>query len=204
MKRIVSFLVILTVFLLTSCHDDPEAEQMTDLNLFISEGYAVYSENDESSWWKQKAGVYAKEFFPKYEEIEYEYSTINFFVYTYNHKVVFVDVALILEMSFDDASTYEKAKADIVSNYTFLEKRVRDDDGIGFSMPAPEFQVGDYLVKIITEGAENDSYPTRICAIGLNDDEKAIRYIYLYDANASEISEETFVKTVGRSCNGEW
>ena len=205
MKKFAAILLLLVILGLTSCHEPIETENIRDLNLYINEDYAKpFEENGESIWWKKEAGLCAKEFFPKYDEIEYSYSSIDFYVYAYNNHNQFLDVAFVLELTFDNAEEYEETKNNVYSSYSFLEKRVRDDDGIGYAMPAPEFQSKNFLVKIITEGEEKDDYPKRICAIGLNDEKYILRYIFLYDSNTSDVSEELFKNRLTSTCNHNW
>lgn len=193
MKRIIALVMLILLVLLTSCHEPYKREDLNDINLFITEDYAkAVEDNGESIWWKKDAGVYAKEFFPKYDEIKSDDLSLDFFVRYYENATGFLDAALVLELSFDSAKKYDELKTDIYSNYTFLEKMVRDDDGIGFVIPIAEFQSDNYLIRIVTNGECGDDYPNRICVFGFNDTDNVIKYIYLYDSNRHEIEESEF------------
>lgn len=191
MKRVLIFLLIAVSLVLCACHEIPVEENYSDIQLFINEDYADTTEIDgEAVWWKKEAGVYAKEFFPKYEEIEYGYASIDFRIRSYR-TTAFGDACFILKLGFDNAEEYEKAKADIQESHTFLEERVRDNDGIGFVIPVHEVREGDYIVKIVTNGKEKDKYPNHISAIAFNDKENEIRYLYIYESHDATVEAPT-------------
>ena len=201
MKRTLILILIFTVLVLSSCHETPVEESYNDIQLFIDEDYADLTKVDgEAIWWKKEAGVYAKDFFPKYEKIEYKYSSISFNIWC-KKTTAFMDVSFVLEMRFDSSEEYEKAKVDILAQNNFLQDKIRDDDGIGFLIPNHEYNIGDFLVKIVTNGAEKDNYPTHIPAIAFNDSNKALKYIFIYESNDTTVGrslESSFKKL----CNG--
>ena len=204
-KNILIVFVLLSVLLLNSCHQEPVKENFNSLEMYISEDYAKEIEdNGESIWWKKDAGVYAKNFFPKYDEIAYDYSAIDFFITSYHHKAMYADATFVLELSFNSIEEYERAKQDICSKYKFLEGKLRDDDGIGYSMPFAECEIGSFIINIITEGDEKDNYPHYVSAMGFSDTKYTIRYIYLYDSYTSDIKQSNLVNCIKNLCNKNW
>ena len=117
MKRTMSVILILifTTLAFSSCDD--YTTRIDDIDMFINETY--YSNDDQAEWWKKKAGKNAKRFFPAYEELQYEYTDINFYVYSCAG-FTFPDATLVLELKFDDVKKYEEAKTEIYSNYNFF------------------------------------------------------------------------------------
>ena len=114
MKRVLLVvMVLMSLVYAVSCENDKNTTKLDDINIFINEEYYSGYEEDENMWWKTTAGENARDFFPPYEEIQYKYSDINFYVYANNNFFAFPDATLVLELVFDNAVDYEAAKKDI-------------------------------------------------------------------------------------------
>ena len=202
MKKI-SLLIVIIVFLsfcscdVVSLEDEENITRINDINMFINEEYAKNNSDSEAEWWQQTPGRGARKFFPFYNEIEYEYSDINFYVYAYAG-ISYPDATFVLELKFDDVEKYKEAKADIYTTYDFLEKPVNSE------MPSCEYNIGNYLVKIITEGEEEDYFPHMVYAICENDNENIIRYLFVYSQHQDAIQGAELVNGVKKRSNCEW
>ena len=186
------------ILVLCSCGSAKNATRINDISIFVNEEYVSFDSTDPNvEWWKKTPGRNAKRFFPSYEEIVYEYANIEFYIFAYLG-VTFPDATFVLEMQFDDASKYEEAKADIYALYDFLEKPVRK------TMPACEYTVGDFVIKILTQGEDRDSFPHSVFAICENDNENIMRYMYLYCEDIDAIATSDFVNGVKNRTNCEW
>ena len=189
--------IILIVLSFSSCDKEENTIRIDDINIFISEEYVVEDRNAGAEWWKDIPGRNARKFFPSYDEIEYEYSDISFYVYAYAG-LSFPDATFVLELKFDDSEKYEEAKSDIYTIYDYLEKPVKSE------MPSCEYKVGDYLIKVLTEGKEEDSFPNFIYTICENDNENIIRYMFLYSTHQDTIHISDFVNGVKKHTNCQW
>ena len=194
------FVIILILTLLSSCDSQEDSKiRISDINMFITEEYLSEDRyNEEVEWWKREAGVLAKDLFPEYDEIEYDYSDINFYIYAYMGLFNYPDASFVLELKFDNAEKYAEAKADIHTIYKFLENPVN------LEMPACEYTVGNYLVRILTEGEQYDNFPHYVYTICENDDECILRYMFLYSSEQDAINVKDFIYDIENGTNCEW
>ena len=204
MKRTMSVILVLifTTLAFSSCDD--YTTRIDDIEMFINETYYSddYVEGDD--YWKYPEGRNAHDFFPSYDEIEYAYSDINFYVYACSDFFDYPDTTIVLELKFDNAQAYNNAKQDIYSTYTFLQNSVEDDMWLSLTvMPQAEFTIGNYKVKIITQGEEND-FPHNVYAICENQSEWVIRYLYVYDLDQDALDEDDFIDGIIDNSNCDW
>ncbi|MBQ7226685.1 MAG: hypothetical protein IJX02_08825 [Clostridia bacterium] len=195
MKIVLSIVAVFLVLILPSCSGEEYTTRTSDINLFINEEYA--KETDD--YYKSIAGKNAQDFFPPYNEIEYKYTEINFYTYACADFFVYPDYTYVLELVFNDETEYEKAKADIHSIYDFLQEPIANKS----EMPACEYQINKFLVKILTEGAD-DNFPHSVYAICENDKEHVIRYLYLYDIDHDILVISDFAEAVVRYTSCTW
>ena len=196
------FALVMTVLtlmtLLISC-DDEDATRIDDVNMYIEESYYTFDREDLS--WKYSAGRAAYGFFPPYNELEFNYSDLNFYVYNYAG-LTYPETTIILELKFDDKQAYDEASTEIHSTYKFLEAPVKGDL-FSTEMPRAEYQIGGFLVKIITQGEQNN-FPHSVYAICENDNEMVLRYLYIYDMHTDGINERGFINGIVEHSNCSW
>ena len=187
------------IFALTSCEKD--AVRIDDIDMFINETY--YSNDPEDASWKYY-GENAYEFFPSYDEIKYDYSDIKFYVYSYSDLFFYPDITYVLELKFDNKQSYDVAKQDIFAQYNFLQDSVKEDRWpYSTIMPQATYTIGNYTVKIITQG-EQDNFPNNVYAICENQTDFVIRYLYVYDLDNDALNADDFIDGIIESSNCKW
>ena len=196
--RKISFLILIgfICLLFTSC--EKYTTSITDINVYVNEDYA--NEDVFDNEWITNAGKLAKQVFPKYEEINYNYDKIEFYLYS-NNMMRTIDTTFVLELTFDSFAEYELAKNDIYSRYEFLDEKVKE--GVSTLMPSNEFKIGNYFARIAVTSV--DKYPKRFLAICTNEETMTIRYLFCYDTDTDAISSTSkLIKAINKASNCSW
>ena len=196
-KLLLIVLAIVMVIALISCDRDENEIRIDDINVFKNKEYISEDYDNYDLWWKTTAGQCASNFFPPYEEIKYNYSDINFYVYAHADFIAYPDATFVLELVFDNEIDYQNAKKDIYSTYDFLKEPVKRE------MPACEYVIGEFTVKILTEG-EEDNFPHQVYAICENDKAYTIRYLTVYDEDMDIMRKSHFKNGVEKYSNCKW
>ncbi|MBQ8298831.1 MAG: hypothetical protein IJX99_03035 [Clostridia bacterium] len=191
-KLLIAVLVILLTLIMASC-----VEKEVGIDLYKDEVYAKEYTYGGGEQWSQNTSERAKKFFPSYEEIEYQYSEIEFYSYYDN----LLGSSFVLELVFDNEEEYQKSKDDIYSNYEFLQDKVLE--GKKSVMPAYELYTGEYFIKIVQYS--DWVYPNNFAAICVNDEEYIIRYFFYYDLDLYDLKSESQLRYhIQKYSNCEW
>ena len=116
-------------------------------------------------------GIDANFFLPKYEEIEYNYSDIDFYLFNGTPTLSRTAITFALDLMFSDESDYEEAKQNELSTRIFrteYEGKKRNEK------PVFEFYKGNFFCKTVY----NDNYPRRFGLLCLDDSDLVLRYLY--------------------------
>lgn len=202
MKKIVilSFLFVLILCSFNSC-GEKNVTRITDINLFINEDYANEEKFSEKyqKYYVENAGKHAKEFFPEYEDIEYQYDDIEFYMSLSSYG--FPNAVMVLELKFDNSEAYQNAKQDIYSKYDFLDGRLERNGLV--RMPTNEFYIGNYYCRAID--SEEFFYPSHFGIICTNEENSTIRYLHCYNDHLSDLTRiEWLINGVEDNSGCDW
>ena len=179
-------LVLMIIFLLgfTSCTEN----KYCDIDTFKNRDFS-FEQICGNEYWVDYVYDTEDEFLPKYDEIEYSYSNIEFYVWLNSIS----GSTHVLELCFDDVTEYENAKNDIYSKYELLDSNVIEHGHT--TMPTGTVQVGEFLCKIVSEGERYD-YPHNFSAICVNEEQLIIRYFFYFNQDLDVISSERSLKRI--------
>lgn len=165
MKRIIaSIYIILILFLASSCTSFPSREYC-DVNMYINKEY-LNEQYFKSSFVVSRAGPYADKFFIPYDEINFDYEDMQFYVFDGTDSITKPGISLSLDMKFGE--NYHEVKDYLINKYNFY-----DDDYY-------KATIGKYTCQIVSD-EEITSYIERFGMLCYCDLEKTIRLFYYYD-----------------------
>ena len=148
-------------------------------------GFEIYSQQrylDKEEFGEKvyHTGVNAKYFLPEYEEIEYNYSDINFCIFDGTATLTQTAVSFALDLRFSGEDEYELAKQNELSTCNFMTKyegkRWHEKD------PVFEFEIGNFICKTVS----SDNYPCRFGLLCFNDNDSTLRYLYFEEWESPE------------------
>ena len=90
-----------------------------DVNIYKDSLYTQFCYidiKDEDTYFK-KATEESNKFFPKYEDIDYKYSSLDFYIYDSSFKDNEQSVTYTLDIYFDDINIYNEEKEEIYINH---------------------------------------------------------------------------------------
>lgn len=201
MKKILTSIMVLFSILssMISC-GQKYVTSCADISLFINEDYANEELfNKDFHRWITDAGKKAVIFFPKYRDIQYLYSEMQF--YLYSKPTGFPNTTMVLELNFEKIHEYQDAKLDVYSQYDFLDKKVESSCGV--TMPVSEFYINDYFCKVVY--SEDFKYPYYFGIICTNDKSCTMRYLYCYSTEQDALTKiEWLINGVIRNSACSW
>lgn len=197
---LMALLIALCIFL-QACTTG-EAIQIHDSSIYKNNEYINLEEYQNT--WLINAGNNASKFFPEYEDINFEYSSVDFYIYcnTVNDTfITFPDATLILELSFSDKESYDSAKENINNTYEYLKEPVKST--FSYEMPSGNFMIGSYDCFVIKN--DKDRYLKSFNTICYNEDELKIRYLYCYETDTDSISSiNQLVESIKQRTACDW
>lgn len=125
------------------------------------------------------SGVGADYFLPKYEEIEYNYSDIDFYIFDGTATSSKTAVTFVLDLKFNDKTEYESAKQNELITRDFMTEY---DGKKWYENPVVEFNIGNYFCKTV----DGTGYPSRVRLICLNDNNYILRYLIFEEWESPE------------------
>lgn len=128
-------------------------------------------------------GYNANYFLPKYEEIEYNYSDIDFYLFDGTATMARTAVTLVLDLQFSDKAEYESAKQNELTMRNF---RTEYEDKKWYDRPVFEFNIRDFFCKTVY----GEDYPCRFGLICLNDSNYILRYLYFQEWESPEFVKD--------------
>lgn len=174
----VSLLCMSTVFYATSCVDDPKTYNDTDIYMELK----FYNEED----FGQKVyhtGISAMNFIPEYEDLKYDYSSIDFYIFDGTTTMDKTAVSFVLDLHFNDQNAYQSAKNNELESQIFM---MDYPDKKWYEDPEFEFSISDFFCKTVY----NDNYPRRFGLICYNDNNFILRYLFFEEWEASEYVQD--------------
>lgn len=169
--------IAIAVFFIVACTDRPVTYHSAEI-------YTQQQFYDEEMVGKKvsSSGGYARHFLPEYEGIEYNYSSVDFYIYDGTTTLTRTAVTFALDLQFDDENDYLTAKQSELSANNFMTEYNGDDLFLFEAKPETEFSYGDFTCKIV----ENADYPRRCGIICFNDEDYVLRYLYYDEWEAPE------------------
>ncbi|MCQ3035043.1 MAG: hypothetical protein MJ248_02310 [Bacilli bacterium] len=127
---------------------------------------------------------YAKDMLPSLDDISISKEQMRF---GYKNTLLFLWKSEGISLFLDCKDSYSYESTNAMSNYTFLEKEYRDQDG-DYIFPVAQFEHKGYTFHI----APNYNYSKRLTPksflmIGLNDEKNKMCYLYFYDSDLDYI-----------------
>lgn len=147
-----------------------------DIEIYIQQKY-----HDKDAFGEKvyHSGVGADYFLPKYEEIEYNYSDIDFYIFDGTATLSKTAVTFVLDLKFNDKTEYESAKQNELATHDFMTEY---EGKKWYEKPVFEFNIGDYLCKTV----DGNGYPSRVRLICLNDYNYVLRYLIFEEWESPE------------------
>ena len=179
-KAVLSIILVLVVLLfgfliVAGVSDAHDYKAYHDINIYIQQQYhnkEVFGDKVYS------LGVSADNFMPEYDEIEYNYSDIDFYIYNGTATMTKTAVTFALDLKFNDKDEYESAKSFELSAREFMtEYKGKQPNKSIF-----EFELGDFLCKTV----EGNGYPRCAGFICLNDSKLVLRYLIFEEWESPE------------------
>ena len=194
MKRkttVLSMILILLIIILNvalcfaGCSD--ASKKYHDIDIYI---HQTYHDIDALGEYVYRSGSGADYFLPKYEEIEYNYSDIDFYIFDGTATLTRTAVTFVLDSKFDDEAEYETAKQNELSTREFMTE-YKDKKWFD-RRPVFEFTLGDFLCKTVN----GNGYPRRVRLICMNDSSFILRYLIFEEWEAPErIQSPDYIKS---------
>ncbi len=179
----VVLLCVTTVLYATSCSNEPRT--YNDVNIYIEQKFYNEEEFGEKVY---HTGISAMNFIPEYEEIEYDYSYIKFYIFDGTATMTKTAVSFVLDLYFSDKNVYQSAKTNELEQHIFMT----DYSGKKwYENPEFEFSIGDFFCKIVY----NDNYPRRYGLICSNDNNFILRYLFFEEWEGPEyVQSKDYIK----------
>ena len=158
-----------------------------DVNIYKDSLYTQFSYidiKDEDTYFK-KATEESNKFFPKYEDIDYKYSSLDFYIYDgsgyYTEAITYT-----LDIYFDDINIYNEEKKEIINKYNNCIGQIK-------------ITKGSYECLSIDD--ESCSNFRKSCSIlCLNDNSLCIRMVYYQSVSIGDYIDDMLSCT---SCSWE-
>lgn len=177
LSKIVGLLIvafILGSFFYYGCTD--HSKKYHDIEIYIQQKYL---DKDVFGDKVYHSGAGAKFFLPKYEDIEYSYSEIDFYIYDGTATLGNTAVTFALDLKFDDKQKYESAKQNELSTREFMTEY---EDKKWNENPVFEFKIGSFNCKTV----KDEGYPRRVRFICSNDSNFVLRYLIFEEWESPE------------------
>lgn len=172
-----------SALLLGACTDN-DFKAYHDKEIYIQQKYHDREEFGEQVYF---SGVGVDYFMPKYEEIEYNYSDIDFYIYNGVGTLTKTAITFVLDLMFSDKDEYESAKQNELSTRTFMteyEGKKPDEN------PVFEFNFGTFYCKT----ADGKGYPQYVMLICLDDSNCVLRYLVFQEwINRDEVKAPEYI-----------
>lgn len=165
-------------------HSDSYAKTYHDKEIYIQQRY---HDKDEFGDQVYAYGMGIEYFMPKYEEIEYNYSDIDFYIFNGASTVTKTAITFALDLIFSDKDEYESAKQSELSTRTFMteyEEKTPNENS------AFEFKFGTFLCKTV----DGKGYPQCVRFICLDDSNYILRYLVFDEwINQDEVKAPEYI-----------
>ena len=134
-----------------------------DVDIYKEESYLTtnYIAIKSSDYYYNKATKEASEFIPKYKDIDYKYSSLDFYIYDSSFKDNEQSVTYTLDIYFDDINIYNEEKEEIYINHHIGEYKTTK---------------GDFECISVDDKKVNEPFSCKI--ICLSEKMMCIRYIF--------------------------
>ncbi len=182
LSKIVGILIITFIvgsLFFFGCKDN--SKKYHDIEIYIQQKYLDKDVFGEKVY---HTGIDANFFLPKYEDIEYNYSEIDFYIFSGTATLSNTAVTFALDLKFDDKEKYESAKQNELSTREFMTEY---EDKKWNENPVFEFTIGDFVCKTVYD----DDYPRRFGLICLNDNSLVLRYLYFEEWESPEYVKDS-------------
>lgn len=126
----------------------------------------------------------ADKFLPSYEEIDFGYSDIGFYIYDGSPNITKTALTFVLELKFDNDTAYSAAREEILGSYTLMtEEDVQSKSSL--REVKYELEVGSFEC-VTVNGDGYTKFPEYYGLLCFNDSGKTIRYLYFRELEAPE------------------
>lgn len=173
----------MSVLFLDACWSN-NGKTYHDKEIYIQQRY---HDKDEFGERVYSARVGVDSFMPKYEEIEYNYSDIDFYIFNGEANDTKTAITFALDLMFSDKDEYESAKQNELSTRTFMTEYEGKKPN---ENPVFEFNFGTFLCKTV----DLKSYPQYVKLICLDDSNYVLRYLVLKEwINRDEVKTPEYI-----------
>ena len=122
-------------------------------------------------------------FLPRYEDVQYNYSDIDFYIFDGTATMDKTAVTFALDLSFDNIDAYNEAKSSELESRTFMTDYSENNR---YENAEFEFTTGDFSCKTVYD----DDYPRRFELICFNDGTYTLRYLFFEEWEAWEYAQD--------------
>lgn len=181
---IIIFGLTILLILYSGYADKKYVKRYHDIEIYSQQKYL---DKDEFGDRVYHTGVGAKYFLPKYDEIEYNYSDINFCIFDGTATMTYTAVSFVLDLKFNDKVDYESAKQNELSTRNFMA----EDEGKRWHEKNPEFELGDFVCKTVSDS----KYPRCFGLLCFNENKSVLRYLYFQEWESDYIKNAEYIKS---------
>ncbi|MDE6790937.1 MAG: hypothetical protein K2J61_04365 [Clostridia bacterium] len=177
-------IILLTGILIADGCSNKDIKRYHDIEIYIQQKYLDKEEFGEQVYY---TGAGVDYFIPKFEEIEYNYSDIDFYIFDGTATLSHTAVTFALDLKFSDKNEYESAKQNELSTRTFMteyaEKKQNEN-------PVFEFNLGNFSCKTV----DGSGFPRRVRFICLDDSNYVLRYLVFEEWESPEfVKDATYI-----------
>lgn len=177
---IVYVFILFSALLIADWRSDKDIKRYHDIEIYIQQKYHDKDEFGEKVYY---SGVGVDYFMPKFEEIEYNYSDIDFYIFNGTATLSKTAITFALDLKFSDKDEYESAKQNELSTRTLMSEYEAKE---GDKEPVFEFNLGNFSCKTV----EGNGYPRRVRFICLDDSNYVLRYLVLEEWESPEFVKD--------------
>ena len=162
------------IVVFAGCED--ASRKYHDIEIYIQQKYRDKEAFSEKVY---HSGAGADYFLPKYEEIEYNYSDIDFYIFDGTATLIRTAVTFVLDLKFSDKNEYEAAKQNELLTRSF---RTEYKEKKWYEKPVFEFDIKNYHCKTV----DGKGFPCYFGLICLNDTDYVLRYLFFEEWESPE------------------
>lgn len=145
-----------------------------------------YHDKDEFGEQVYAAGARVDDFMPKYEEIEYNYYDIDFYIFDGVVTYTRTAITFALDLMFSVKDEYESAKQNELSTRSFMTEYEGKET---YENPVFEFTFGTFSCKTV----KHIEYPRGVRFICLDDSNYVLRYLIFVEWYDDEVKDVEYI-----------
>lgn len=173
------FIFLIMGMLIADERSNKDIKTYHDIEIYTQQKYYDKDEFGEKVY---HSGAGVDYFMPKYEEIEYNYSGIDFYIFDGTATLSKTAVTFALDLKFSDKDEYESAKQYELSTRTFMMEYEAGKRDQWDKDPVFEFNLGNFSCKTV----DGNGYPRRVRFICVDDSNYVLRYLVFEEWESPE------------------